>query len=272
MRRILLAAIVLGAGSCRPAVDQTDSLTLATTTSTRDSGLLDVLVPVFEQETGLRVKVVAVGSGQALELGRRGDADVLLTHAPEAERRFMAEGFGEKRGDVMHNDFVLVGPDHDPAGVRGETSITQAFRRISETGSRFVSRGDESGTHLKEQQIWSEAAVEHGGDWYLSAGTGMAEALRLASHKRAYTLSDRGTWLSQRARLELAVLVEGDALLRNPYAVIVVNPARHPQVHAGAARRFAEFLLSPPARKIIREFGVREFGEPLFFVSDEPAD
>jgi tungstate transport system substrate-binding protein len=232
------------------------TLTLATTTSTRDTGLLDVLLPRFEEQTHVRVKVVAVGSGQALELGRRGDADVLLTHAPEAEQRFMAEGFGAERRSLMYNDFVLVGPAADPAQVRGGKSIVEAFRQLARAQVTFVSRGDESGT---------QAGLTPAGDWYLAAGSGMAAVLRLAGEKRGYTLSDRATYLSQRRSLGLAVLGEGDPLLRNSYAVILVSPAKHPHVQRQAARQFLEFLLSPEIQRAIAEFGVKEFGQPLFF-------
>ena len=265
MKWIPLAAVVFVIAGCEHTRDETKTLTLATTTSTRDSGLLNVLVPMFEKETGIEVKVVAVGSGQALELGRRGDADVLLTHAPDAEKQFMAAGYGEQRRDVMHNDFVLVGPQADPARVKKQTSITKAFYLIAKSESPFISRGDESGTHMKEKKIWKEAAIEPGGNWYVRAGVGMAQALRMASEKRAYTLADRGTFLAQRDRLDLTILSQGDPLLRNPYSVIVVSSAKHPGLNQQAARRFLEFLLSPKVQKLIGKFGVERFGQPLFF-------
>ncbi|GAB6164919.1 substrate-binding domain-containing protein [Thermostilla marina] len=250
---------------CRDRAAQDCSLTLATTTSTRDSGLLDILLPRFESETGITVKMIAVGSGQAIEMGRRGDADVLLTHAPQAEKQFMDEGHGCLRYPVMYNDFVLVGPASNPAGVEHEKPITEALRRIAETQSRFVSRGDESGTHMKERSLWQEAGLAPEGDWYIEVGAGMAQTLRVASEKRAYTLSDRGTFLAQREGLQLAILVEGDESLRNPYSVIVVDARKHPGVHEQAARRFAEFLTSPQTQRIIAEFGIDRFGQPLFF-------
>ena len=271
MKWIRLAVVVLVLAGCEQAHDEAKTLTLATTTSTRDSGLLDLLVPMFEKETGIEVKVVAVGSGQALELGRRGDADVLLTHAPDAEEQFMAEGHAEQRRGVMHNDFVLVGPQTDPAQIKDQTPITEAFRRIASSSSPFISRGDESGTHMKEKKIWREAEIEPQGDWYVRAGAGMAEALRIASEKRAYTLADRGTFLSQRDRLDLTIHFEGDPLLRNPYAVIVVSSKKHPGVNHQAASRFSEFLLSPKVQRIISEFGVERFGQPLFFPKALPA-
>lgn len=264
IRSAVSLCMVLAAG-CSGRDDAATTLTLATTTSTRDSGLLDVLLPKFEKETGIEVKVVAVGSGQALELGRRGDADVLLTHAPEAEERFVAAGHGVERQAVMHNDFVIVGPEADPAHVQRELSIAEAFRRMARSEAPFVSRGDDSGTHMKEKRIWQEAGAEPQGDWYIRAGAGMAEALRMASQLRAYTLSDRGTFLAQRNGLALVILFEGDRLLENRYSAIVVNPERHPHVHQAGARRFIEFLVSPEVQRTIAEYGVSESGEPLFF-------
>ena len=262
--------VLLLAAGCGPPPDPRP-LTLATTTSTRDTGLLDALVPKFEEQTGIAVKVIAVGTGMALELGRRGDADVLLTHAPAAEHAFMDAGHGSERHPVMHNDFVLVGPADDPAGVRNAASIVDAFRRIADARAPFVSRGDESGTHLKERHIWSETAVEPAADWYVEGGSGMSAILSIANHKQAYTLSDRGTFLSQSSRLDLEILAEGDPLLKNPYAVIVVNRDNHPGVNHEAARKFAAFLRTPATQQAIGRFGVEEYGQPLFFPDAEPA-
>jgi tungstate transport system substrate-binding protein len=264
IRWALVASLLLLLGCSRPT-EQRKPLRLATTTSTRDSGLLDVLVPMFEKKAGIEVKVIAVGSGQALELGRRGDADVLLTHAPDAEKTFLAEGHGQWRQLVMHNDFVLVGPESDPARIKGKKSSVEAFRQIATSRSPFVSRGDESGTHMKEQGIWKEVQIEPEDEWYVRAGTGMAEVLRMADEKRAYTLTDRGTYLAQRGRLGLVILAEGDVLLRNPYSVMVVNSEKHPQVNHAAARQFVEFMLSPDVQRAIGEFGVDQFGQALFF-------
>ncbi len=247
----------------QPAV--TSSITLATTTSARDSGLLDVLAPRFREQTGIEVKVVAVGSGQALELARRGDADVLLTHSPAAEQKFVDEGFGIERREVMHNDFVIVGPPSDPAGVKGESSVSTALALIANAQSPFVSRGDESGTHVMEKQLWSTAVIEPRGDWYIEAGAGMAEVLRMASEKRAYTLCDRGTYLAQRPNLELKILSSGDPQLVNRYSVILVNPEKQPGANAQGARKFADFLLSEETQAAIARFGVDKYGEPLFF-------
>jgi tungstate transport system substrate-binding protein len=226
---------------------------------------LDVLIPRFHEQTGIEVRVVAVGSGQALELGRRGDADVLLTHAPAAELKFMDEGWGDERRPVMHNDFVLVGPESDPAKVEGQSSITAAFSRIAEREAPFVSRGDESGTHQKEKELWQKAGQDHRGGWYIQAGTGMAHALRMANEKQAYTLADRATFLTRQGELSLVILTERDPLMQNDYAVLVVSGTKHPHINAEAARGFADFLTSPATKQLIREFGLAEYGEPLFF-------
>ena len=254
--------LALLAGSCS---QPTQSITLGTTTSAQDSGLLDVLVPKFKAQTGIDVKVIAVGSGQALELGRRGDADILLVHDPAGEERFMADGRGSRHAPLMANDFILVGPAADPAKIKEASSISDAFQRLAKTGSLFVSRGDESGTHQKERLIWKQAGIEPAGDWYIRAGAGMGQVLRMAGQKRAYTLSDRGTFLAQKQGLDLVILREGDAILENPYSIILVNPANHPGIHAEGAKRFADFLLSPETQKLIGEFGVDRFGQPLFY-------
>ncbi len=260
----LVCLLVLVAGcSSHPA----ETLTLATTTSTQDSGLLDVLLPLFRAKTGIEVKATAVGTGQALELGRRGDADVLLVHDASAEEQFMAEGHGSLRRPVMSNDFLLVGPPADPAGTKGKP-IREAFAQIARSQTPFVSRGDESGTHKKEQVIWHEAALSPQGDWYIRAGAGMGQVLRMASEKRAYTLTDRGTYLALRDGLSLVPLSERGSLLANPYSVIVVNPERHPHIHAQAARRFADFLQEPETREAIRSFGIDRFGQSLFIPSE----
>jgi tungstate transport system substrate-binding protein len=257
----LLAAAILTTGCSQPG----PSVTLATTTSMQDSGLLDVLVPRFRGETGVEIRVVAVGTGQALELARRGDADVLLVHDPDAEEQFMAEGHGSLRREVMYNDFVLVGPEADPAHVLGPESITEAFTWIARSRAPFVSRGDESGTHQKERQIWGRARIEPQGDWYVRAGTGMGAVLRMAGEKRAYTLSDRGTYIAQRKGLDLTILSQGDPLLVNLYHVIVVNHQTHPGVREKLALQFADYLVAPDSQKLIAEFGKDRYGQPLFF-------
>jgi tungstate transport system substrate-binding protein len=264
--RLFLLLFLLAAAGCAGSSRLDESLTLATTTSTQDSGLLDVLVPLFEKQSGVQVKVVAVGTGQALQLGRRGDADVLLVHDPAAEETFVAEGYGVERRQVMYNDFVVVGPKDDPAKVKGERSVAEAFARIAGTRSPFVSRGDESGTHQKEKQVWRQAKIEPQGDWYIQAGAGMGSVLRMTDQKRAYTLSDRATFLAQRAGIDLDILLQGDRLLVNRYSVIVVNPEKQPHVRPQAARKFSNFLLSAEGQKAIADFGKDRFGQPLFFV------
>jgi tungstate transport system substrate-binding protein len=241
------------------------TITLATTTSTRDTGLLDVLRPKFREETGIEIKVVAVGSGEAMKLGRDGNADVLLTHSPAAEEKFMAAGYGAQRDAVMYNDFIVVGPAGDPAEIKGQKSAAAAFAQIAQREAPFVSRGDDSGTHRKEMDIWKKADLTPGGQWYLRCGQGMAEALRMASEKQAYTLSDRGTYLAHRKKLELVPVVEGDPLLLNRYAVIQLNPEKYPHLNHEAARRFSEFLRRADVQKLIGSFGVAEYGQPLFF-------
>lgn len=241
-------------------------ITVATTTSTRDSGLLDVLMPKLEAETGIEAKIVAVGSGQALEIGRRGDADALLVHSPDAEEKLMAEGHGASRQPVMYNDFVVVGPRADPAHVSSMKEAAAAFVAIASSRTTFVSRGDQSGTHAKEQQLWKVAKTTPQGDWYKSAGQGMAEVLRMANQMGAYTLADRATYLSQRKNIDLVVVLEKDPALLNPYSVIVIDAKKHPTVHADDARRFAEFLVAPETQKVIAAFNVTRDGEPSFFV------
>lgn len=245
-----------------------ERLLLATTTSLRDSGLLDVLVPAFEESSGLRVEVVAVGSGQALELGRRGDADVLLVHSPESEERFLAQGYARRRRPVMYNDFVLVGPAADPAGVKRAGSIEESFGRVARANANFVSRGDGSGTHAMELKTWAAAAIHPEPPWYIEAGAGMAEVLRMASQKAAYTLADRATYVALRQGLELQVLFEGRPSLRNHYSVIVPSGPRSPPARQMRGEAFAEFLFSPAARRLIAEFGKDRFGVPLFFLEE----
>lgn len=254
---VCVAAGVACSGERRPVL-------LASTTSTEDSGLLEVLIPAFEAaHPELRVRVTAVGTGQALELGRRGDADVLLVHAPAAESVFVAEGHGLRRCDVMYNDFVVVGPEADPAGIGGARDGPSALRRIRDAGATFVSRGDDSGTHQRERALWAEAGVSPEGDGYLEVGQGMAETLRMAAEKRAYTLTDRATYLDARERLDLEVLVEGDPGLFNPYGVIPAAGAANP---AGAAA-FAEWITGRAAQALIGGYGRERFGQPLFVPS-----
>ncbi len=254
------AALVLGAG-CGGGND----LILATTTSTYDSGLLDVLVPAFEEATGYRLKVIPVGSGQALTMGRRGDADVLLVHAPSAEEEFVAEGYGANRQLVMHNDFVVLGPEDDPANVREASDGLAALRAIAEAGARFISRGDDSGTHKLELSLWEELGFDPAGEgWYTEAGRPMGATLQIANQREAYTISDRATYLALLDVLDLAVLHEGDPRLLNIYHVMQVNPELFDGVNAMGAEAFVDFLVSEAGQALIADFGVERFGEPLF--------
>jgi tungstate transport system substrate-binding protein len=250
-----------------PSVDaQQKNIILATTTSTQDSGLLDVLIPVFEKKTGYFVKTIAVGSGQAMAMGQKGEADVLLVHSPAAEKKFTADGYGINRRLIMHNDFVIVGPAADPAKIKGMKSAAEAFKKIAAEQSLFLSRGDNSGTHSKEKSIWKTAGVKYEGEkWYQQTGLGMGQTLNVASEKRAYTLADRGTYLALKKRLDLDILAEGDAILLNIYHVIEVNPAKFPKVNTPGGKAFADFMVSKETQDIIKTFGVEKFGSPLFF-------
>ena len=240
-------------------------LMLATTTSTDDSGLLAYILPDFEARYGVRVDVVAVGTGQALTLGMDGNADVVLVHDRAREDAFMAEGHGVRREDVMYNDFVIVGPEDDPAGVAGMTDVSEAFRRIADSESTFISRGDESGTHGKENAVWSAAGIEPSGGWYVSAGQGMGDVLTMAEEQLAYTLSDRATYLSRLTDgFDLVIVVEGDPILFNPYGVMAVNPDKGAHIQADLADQFIDWLISEETKAMIGEFGVAEFGAPLF--------
>jgi tungstate transport system substrate-binding protein len=240
-------------------------LILATTTSTQDSGLLDFLLPDFEAETGVDVDVIAVGTGQALKLGEDGNADVLLVHARAQEDAFMDAGHGVRREDVMYNDFVILGPADDPAGIADSASAAEALTRIAESEAEFVSRGDESGTHVMEKSLWAAAGIEPAGDWYIAAGQGMGAVLTLANEQQAYTLSDRATYLARTLEgTDLVILFEGDASLFNPYGVIAVNPEKNANIQADLANQFIDWLVSLPAQEKISEFGVDQFGQPLF--------
>ncbi len=255
-----------------PAAPAVTELILATTTSTRDSGLLDVLLPVFQEKSGYQVKMVAVGSGQALKMGEEGNADVLLVHAPAAEKELMDQGFGKERLLVMHNDFIFVGPKEDPAGVKGVKAPADVLKKIAEAKAVFVSRGDDSGTHKMELNLWKAAGITPEGDWYLQSGQGMGETLRIASEKAGYTLTDRATYLAQKDTLELEILVEGDASLLNIYHVITVNPEKWPKVNVEGAKAFADFLVAADTQKMISEFGVEKYGQPLFFADAGKAE
>lgn len=245
---------------------QEKTILLATTTSTQDSGLLDVLIPVFEKKTGYFVKTIAVGSGQAMAMGQKGEADVLLVHSPDAEKKFMAEGFGINRRLVMHNDFIIVGPSEDPAKIKGIKSSSEAFERMASAHALFISRADNSGTHAKERAIWKASGIKSEGEkWYQETGLGMGQTLNVAAEKKGYTLADRGTYLAMQKNLKLDILVEGDAILLNIYHVIEVNPAKWPKVNAAGAKAFSDFMVSKETQGIIKAFGVEKFGSPLFF-------
>ncbi|MBN1138784.1 MAG: substrate-binding domain-containing protein [Anaerolineae bacterium] len=248
-----------------PATTEGQKLILATTTSTQDSGLLDLILPDFTAAHGVDVDVIAVGTGQAIALGEAGDADVLLVHARASEHAFMEAGHGVRREDVMYNDFIIVGPASDPAGVAGMTNAPEAMQKISEAAAPFVSRGDESGTHSKEKAIWKAADIEPSGDWYISAGQGMGAVLTMADEQQAYTLSDRATYLARTLEgTELQILVEGDPILFNPYGVLAVNPDKSEQIQIELANTFIDWLISLPTQEKIGQFGVAEFGAPLF--------
>ncbi|HWC73996.1 MAG TPA: substrate-binding domain-containing protein [Gemmatimonadales bacterium] len=256
------AALINRAAAQTPSRD----VILATTTSTRDAGLLDTLVPLFERQSGYKVKVIAVGSGQALEMGRRGDADVVLAHAPDAERVLADSGYFLSRRLVMHNDFLIVGPPGDSAGLRGMTDAVAAMRRIAERAQPFVSRGDRSGTHQMELKLWRIAGIQEPGgkSWYIDAGQGMGATLQMADEKRAYTLTDRGTYLAWRDRLQLVPLVEGDTLLYNVYHVLELNPKNAPRINVAGGKAFADFMVAPATQAVIGAFGKAKFGQSLF--------
>ncbi|MBA3944006.1 MAG: substrate-binding domain-containing protein [Herpetosiphonaceae bacterium] len=263
------AQTVLASATARPTpiarTNNPKDLILSTTTSTQDSGLLDVLIPQFEQQTGYHVKTVAVGSGAAIGLGQRGEADVVLAHAPENERQFVAAGTGVDRQLVMFNDFILVGPADDPAKVHGTSDITAALKAIAASKTTFISRGDKSGTDQIEKKLWKDAAVKPQGQaWYVESGSGMGQTLQIADQRHAYTISDRATYLAFKARVALALDVEKDPQLLNVYHVIAVNPQRFPQVNKDGAQLFLKFLLAPPTQQLIGSFGKEKYGQQLF--------
>ncbi len=269
LRRILLGALLLGA---LPAHAQERFITVASTTSTDQSGLFTHLLPAFKRVSGIDVRVVALGTGQALDVGRRGDADVVFVHDKVAEEKFVAEGFGVTRTQVMYNDFVVIGPKADPAKASGLKDILEAFRRIQATQSPFVSRGDKSGTHAAELRYWQDAKVDLAatkGTWYRDVGQGMGPALNTAAGMNAYILADRATWLNFKNRAELAILVEGDEKLFNQYGVILVNPARHANVKKDLGQTFIDWLVGPAGQRTIAEYKIG--GESLFFPNAIPA-
>jgi len=263
---LLTMALVLSVTSAMAAKEQQKNIILATTTSTQDSGLLDVLIPLFEKKTGYFVKTIAVGSGQAMTMGQKGEADVLLVHSPAAEKKFVEEGYGINRRLIMHNDFIVVGTPADPAKIKGMKSALEAFKKIAASGSIFMSRGDKSGTNTKEMSIWKAAGINpEGQKWYQQTGLGMGQTLSVAAEKKTYTLADRGTYLALKKNLGLDILCEGDGVLLNIYHVIEINPAKWPKVNAAGGKAFADFMVSKQTQDIIKTFGVSKFGSPLFF-------
>ena len=265
---LLTSCLLFLAVSGAPAAE--GRLRLSTTTSTENSGLLDALIPPFEARFRVTVDVIPVGTGKALKLAEGGDVDVTLVHAPELEKLFVKRGFGVNRRYVMYNDFVIVGPPQDVAGIKGAADARGAFRRIAERTALFISRGDRSGTHTKELSLWKKAGVNPSLPWYLESGRGMGAVLIIADEKRAYTLTDRGTYLAFRRKLDLAILVEGDPALFNPYHVIAVNPAKHPHVNYLGAMLLIGWLTSAEGQEIIANFGMKEFGQPLFIPAAIP--
>ena len=262
---IFAASFLAGCGSAAQSSPENPEIILATTTSTYDSGLLDLLIPVFEEVSGYQVKTIAVGTGKALTMGEEGNADLLLVHAPSSELEFMNQGFGIDRRLIMHNDFVIVGPADDPAGIQGLTVPSEAFQKIADTAAIFVSRGDDSGTHKKELSIWSPVNQERDSAWYLESGQGMGATLRLASEKEGYTLTDRSNFLSLKESVALEILVEGDGALLNVYHTMVVNPERWDSINLAGAQALSDFFVSDEGQGLIQTFGVDTYGQPLFF-------
>ncbi len=267
-RRTLMAmAALVTAAFATPVHAQDKSIVVSSTTSTQDSGLFGYILPLFKQKTGIEVKVVAQGTGQALDTGRRGDADVVFVHAKSAEEKFLAEGEGVKRYPVMYNDFVLIGPKSDPAGIKGTKDVAKALETIKNKRAPFISRGDKSGTHMAELALWNKDAgidiEKEKGPWYKSIGQGMGAALNTASASNAYVLSDRGTWISFKNKGDLVIAVEGDKRLFNQYGVMLVNPAKHPNVKKELGQAFIDWLISPEGQKIIASYKIN--GEQLFY-------
>ena len=263
----LIAAVwMIGMALPASAAPAQKNLILATTTSTQDSGLLDVLIPLFEKKTGYFVKTISVGSGQAMAMGQKGEADVLLVHSPDAEKKFMAEGFGVDRLLVMHNDYVVLGSSSDPAAVKSAKTTPEAFKKIAAAGSLFMSRGDNSGTHAKEKGIWKAAGINPVGQkWYQETGLGMGQTLNVANEKDGYLIADRGTYLSQKKNLKLSILKEGDPILLNIYHVIGVNSVKWPKVNTAGAKAFSDFMVSAEVQGIIKTYGMEKYGGALFF-------
>lgn len=273
---LLTALVVITLAGCAPAAEpeaqeegppepDIKEVILSTTTSTQDSGLLDELIPIFEERTGYLVKTIAVGTGKALEMASLGEADVLLVHAPAAEKEKEAAGDVVNRQLVMHNDFIIVGPEDDPAALKEVEAVEDAFKALVDTESTFVSRGDDSGTHKMEKGLWKKIEIEPEGDWYVEAGSGMGDTLKIASEKAGYTLTDRATYLALKDTLDLEILFEGDEALLNIYHVMQVNPEKFEKINADGGQAFVEFMVADETQEVISEFGVDKFGQPLFF-------
>jgi tungstate transport system substrate-binding protein len=264
MKRVFsfFCIIVLTVALAATALSE-DRLRMSTTTSTEQSGLLTALLPPFEKANNVKVDVIAVGTGKALKLGENGDVDVVFVHARKAEDKFVAEGFGVDRRDVMYNDFVLVGPKSDPAGIKGTKSVVEAFKKLSEGKAEFISRGDDSGTDKMEKEIWKAAGIKPQGKWYIEAGQGMGPVLQMAFDKKGYTLADRGTFLAYEGKLDLVIVLEGDKSLFNPYGIIAVNPKKHPTTKYDLAEKFINYVTGPEGQKIIADYKIN--GKQLFF-------
>jgi tungstate transport system substrate-binding protein len=265
-RRKLIAALALASLVATPALAQDKSIVVASTTSTQDSGLFEYLLPIVKQKTGIAVKVISQGTGQALDTGRRGDADVVFVHAKSAEEKFLAEGQGVKRFPVMYNDFVLIGPKSDPAGIKGMKDVGKAFTTIKDKKATFISRGDKSGTNIAELKLWKDAGIDidkDKGPWYKAIGQGMGAALNTAGADNGYVLSDRGTWIHFKNKGDLQILVEGDKRMFNQYGVMLVNPEKHPNVKNELGQQFIDFLISPEGQKVIANYKIN--GEQLFY-------
>jgi tungstate transport system substrate-binding protein len=260
----LFLTSLVASNLARAAEAKQRAVILSTTTSTQDSGLLDTLIPLFEKQTGYNVKTISVGTGQALALAAKGDADVTLVHAPSLEKKYLAEGNLLNRRLVMYNDFVIIGPKDDPARIKPVRTALAALKLIEQAKARFVSRGDNSGTHALEKSLWKQAGIEPSGSWYIESGQGMGATLGIANERIAYTLADRGTYLALGKRITLPILVEGDKVLLNVYSVIEVNPANGPRVNTIGGKAFADFMVSPQTQAVIKSFGLEKFGQALF--------
>ena len=260
---LLIGGLVVGP-PVRGVEAASRNVILSTTTSTQDSGLLDLLVPLFEKHTGYSVKTISVGTGQSLALAAKGDADVALVHAPTLEKKYVVAGKLQNRRLVMYNDFVIIGPQDDPAKIALLKSAVAGLRAIEQAKARFVSRGDNSGTHNLEKSLWKAAGIQPNGSWYIESGQGMGATLGIAQERSTYTVTDRGTYLALQRRVTLPILVQGDRTLLNVYSVLEVNPANGPRVNAAGGKAFADFMVSPQAQKLIKSFGIEKFGQPLF--------